>query len=779
MKLAARALGLRLVTFAAMCAALGTQACGSKSTFPASVPPPTTPPPIAQPAPFQVGTFRVDITPPPGVTTFGHGPDALVTEGYWTRIYCRVFVIEPTGGDRIALVPCDLPASSKLLHRTIASKVEGLVKTTRIFLSATHTHAGPAHYFDGQGYDGAESSRLPGFDENMVEFMAGKIADGIHEAAAHAKWAEMRSWHYERDEKCDAADGACGTWGLAWNRSPKAHALDDAGIPDNAPEHLCSIEKTVDPSLHVVRFDEVEPDGKRGAPIGEIVSFAMHPTVLPNTNRLIGADTAGALSRILERRLRAQGRSLPSTSAERRDPLAAVLNTNEGDMSPVWREGTKAEVLKVATAMGARVDALTAKPADPKRSAAIDARYAEIGLPDRHTEAGERTCKTAEVGLAVAYGACDHPTTDTSGIPPVLPPDDHECQCPKKTPLGPMERWLAGANGSFPLTVPLGVVRLGDNVIAFVPAELTIEAGRMVDDAVQGNLRERAHVWVGGLSNGYILYVATPAEYRFHGPGGACAAPAASDTTDRQSYEAGSTLYGPQTIVRLANVLGRLAKALDDEAESVWLTKLHELDTAGGTYVAWPSVPRFPVAEPEDPRRHALALCELADKSVCFQWADAEPGGTAVTTTKERRSWVYVAEPRGAGIGACDPADPGCDPSEIVDDQGTSLVTRARRMEHGEMIWATVWKPTGPETRAWGTRPAAFHVNDRSGNSPLASPSFTAAQPPPPCKKAEQDLCGAYENMPGAGPGTPLPVPPLPSDCTEPASAHARRDGGE
>jgi hypothetical protein len=740
-----RALGLPLVGAAAIVAALLVPACGPKIPLPAPVPPPSRPPAIAQPAPFRVGTARVDITPPPGVTTFGHGPDSLVSEGYWTRIYCRVFVLEPVVpganplDERIALVPCDLSASSRLLHRTVAAAVQNVVKTTRIFLSATHTHAGPAHYFDEQGYDGTESSEVPGFDQRMVDFMAARIAAGVGEAARSERWAELRSWHYEREETCNEPNGACGTWGLAWNRSPKAHMLDGVGVPTNAPAGLCPLEQMVDPSLHVLRFDEVDAKGKRGAPIGEIVSFAMHPTVLPNTNRLIGADSAGALSRILESQLRAEA----GGSA---DPLAPVINTNEGDMSPAWKRGTKREVVDIANAMAARVSALTARPAAAKRSAAIDARYAEVGLPDRRTEPdGGRTCDTAEVGVAVPYGACDHPTTSVAGIPMLMNPDDHECQAPKLTPLGPLERWLAGGNGSFPERVPLGVVRIADNVIGFVPAELTIEAGRIADAAVQAGLKAHAHVWVGGLTNGYILYVTTPGEYAFHDPNGACNTPLYG--FDRQSYEGGNTLYGPQTIHRLADVLGRLAKALDDEDEATWLTELHELDTAGGTYNVWPAVPRFPPPLPEDAQRRALGLCEVADGSACFQWQDATPGGTAVTAPPGATDWkwVYVAEPNGAPIG------------EGIDDRGTRLVTRARTLagDH-EMIWATVWLPTPKEKQAWGIKSAAFHVSDRSGAHPLVSAPFTAASLPK-CTTDQAALCGTYENDAGAS--------PLPTDC--------------
>src|ERR1017187_6416844 len=59
------------------------------------------------PEELTVGVARVDVTPPPGVSTFGHAPDALVTDGYWSRLYCRVFVLKQTTGLPLAIVPCD------------------------------------------------------------------------------------------------------------------------------------------------------------------------------------------------------------------------------------------------------------------------------------------------------------------------------------------------------------------------------------------------------------------------------------------------------------------------------------------------------------------------------------------------------------------------------------------------------------------------------------------------------------------------------------------------
>ena len=103
---------------------------------------------------LQAGAARADVTPPPGPSTFGLGPDSLVTDGYWSRLYCRAFILETSPQDRVAMVGCDLHSVSGILHRRVAERVRGIVPTSRLFIAATHTHAGPAHYFETPIYAG-------------------------------------------------------------------------------------------------------------------------------------------------------------------------------------------------------------------------------------------------------------------------------------------------------------------------------------------------------------------------------------------------------------------------------------------------------------------------------------------------------------------------------------------------------------------------------------------------------------------------------------------------
>jgi neutral ceramidase len=718
------------------------------------------PPGPATAGEFRVGTARVDITPPPGVTTFGHGPDALVSNGVWSRIYCRVFVLIGTAGP-VAVIPCDLAATSTLLQRSIAARVSDLLPTSRIFLSATHTHAGPAHYFDGDSFDGAFSTHVPGFDKNMVGFLANRVATGVREAFASARPATVQSWHYDSGEAACGPDGnRRGTWGITWNRSLGAHSAG-AAMPPNAPPELCEVEKAIDPAMHVVRFAEKGADEAHQRPIGVLVYFAMHPTVLPNTNTLLGADVDGALSRILEHDMQREWNAVDRSNlpALPHDPLAGIVNTNEGDISPVWTRGTKEEALDVATELKVRIDDLMGSVGyAPKCSAVIDARYVEAGLPNAktyETPAPQRVCATAEVGQSVPFGACDHPATSTSGIPAATASEDETCQFPKETPGGLLENIFGGGRFFFPETVPLGLVRIDDTLIGVVPAELTMSAGKRVNDEVLRRFHAEAgsmHAVISGLSNGYILYVTTPAEYNYVGTGGGCAV--VTDGLTRQSYEAASTVYGPRTLELLVERLGWLADSMavgtiHDFPQMDHATTFH-YDTAG------PSRGRFPMPTCSKVAPTEISTCWLPeDHSFCFEWKDGGPGDVGITDAP----WVYLANhdtPERREVRACPLSDSHCDFFDTIDDRGTSFVTRALKQDAGGMDWVTLWHPAPGEwdaIREAGVHAVAIRVRSRDGNGvesePIASMGGSKV-----CDTTQAEACGVFDR-----PANSLPIP--------------------
>jgi len=98
---------------------------------------------------------RVDITPPPGVGLAGNGPEGAEARGYRVRLYARVLVLADSGGNRLAVVVADLPLSSALLHRRVAEltrRTDG-IGADRLVIAATHTHAGPGHFFEAAAYN--------------------------------------------------------------------------------------------------------------------------------------------------------------------------------------------------------------------------------------------------------------------------------------------------------------------------------------------------------------------------------------------------------------------------------------------------------------------------------------------------------------------------------------------------------------------------------------------------------------------------------------------------
>jgi hypothetical protein len=106
----------------------------------------------------------------------------------------------------------------------------------------------------------------------------------------------------------------------------------------------------------------------------------------------------------------------------------------------------------------------------------------------------------------------------------------HDCQRPKRA-VPWFARQPARGDDTFPSILPMAVVRLGDELISFVPAELTFAAGSRVagqvsDQYAAGPNGARLHAIVAGLTNGYIQYIATEEEYFYQG------------------YEGASTLFG-------------------------------------------------------------------------------------------------------------------------------------------------------------------------------------------------------------------------------------------
>ena len=96
-----------------------------------------------------------------------------------------------------------------------------------------------------------------------------------------------------------------------------------------------------------------------------------------------------------------------------------------------------------------------------------------------------------------------------------------------------------------PHVAQLQVIKIGNFVLAAVPAEFTTVAGRRLKAKLKTVFGAAAtHVAMAGYSNDYAFYVTTKEEY------------------DMQHYEGASTLYGPHTLAAYLREMGKLATAL-------------------------------------------------------------------------------------------------------------------------------------------------------------------------------------------------------------------------
>lgn len=98
---------------------------------------------------LHAGVGRAEITPPPGLGLAGSGTEGKESAGYRTRLYARAILLQDPVGEKLALVVADLPHISLLLHREVARRIQPRtgIGADRLILSATHTHAGPGHFY--------------------------------------------------------------------------------------------------------------------------------------------------------------------------------------------------------------------------------------------------------------------------------------------------------------------------------------------------------------------------------------------------------------------------------------------------------------------------------------------------------------------------------------------------------------------------------------------------------------------------------------------------------
>ena len=487
---------------------------------------------------LHAGAVEVDITPPPGLPTYGHSSNGVRSaEGYWLRLKARIIALQQ-GETRVALVQLDLGAGSALLHRRVADALHDIgIGPHNLMTATTHTHGGPGGYFGDKFYNEFVGARA-GFDPRWVDWLATRIADGVRAAFGGARPARLAVAQRR------VSPSATFNRSLpAWRRN-----FDERGLPADPDP----VERT----LTLVRID-IDDEAEAPRPAAAWSVFAVHGTSMPATYPLHHGDIHGLAARLIQRWIGAQYGAGPF--------VAATANGAEGDVSPAWhgkRQGKDVamdiagHVARAAFEAFRSVDAEIATPR--ARMAPLGVAYREVSMRGAGTRDG-RLCQMPVLGAPQLAGSEEGrgPLYGFLGMIEAATREPSGCDATKVKIGGLLQDRILDAE-DFPDVVPFQLVTLGAPsdgiVLAAFPGEPTTQLGRSAARAVErASHFERAAVV--GLANGYATYFTTPEEFL------------------AQHYEGGATLYGPWQGRFAQEQLEQLAKRLGQKDAVDYFTR--------------------------------------------------------------------------------------------------------------------------------------------------------------------------------------------------------------
>jgi neutral ceramidase len=519
----------------------------------------------------------------------GNGPEGARSRGYRQRLYVRAVLLEDARGERVALVTADLAHVSAVLHRKAAERLglrcrEAGIGADRLFISATHTHSAPGHFYEAASYNESGSS-VPGYDPLIVDTLSARIADAVCAASATLRPART-AW------------GSTVVWGVSRIRSLGA-MRENMPRPEPVsppPAGLSPEERLVNPTLWMLRVDTAGAPAI-WVPAGAYAAFSIHNTANAPSGELLDSDLHGRVAQLVERFMDHEAgypdalRGVPRTTF-------AFANGSHGDVSPNWERGSRCPLPRMHPSL---------EPTGPLMRAPLEwhgpsartlatcersARRTLERLAQRIAESATALYHSLGAGPAVELtlarafetidledslerdGLCEKPATGMATFAGA--PDSYSrmkgwrllglfqigidepsarrkpggCHGRKRQLLGQSFNYnVAGLK--LPTALQLGVVRIGDRLLLFTPAEVTTTAGRRLRAAALERAGAAGLVVNDAipisLTNGFVQYLVTPEEY------------------DAQYYEGASTIYGPEELPFVASRIGALTASLTGE----------------------------------------------------------------------------------------------------------------------------------------------------------------------------------------------------------------------
>ncbi|XP_034864277.1 neutral ceramidase isoform X2 [Mirounga leonina] len=498
------------------------------------------PPVISTPEPplfqnfsgYHIGVGRADCTGQVAdINLMGYSKTGQNARGILTRLYSRAFIMaEPDGSNRVVFVSIDIGMVSQRLRlevlNRLQSKYGSLYRRDNVILSGTHTHSGPAGFFQYTMFVIASE----GFSNRTFEYMVTGIMKSIEMAHKNMKPGKIFI-------NKGIVEGA------QINRSPTSYL-------QNPESERARYSSNTDKEMVVLKMEDLN-----GAELGLLSWFAIHPVSMNNSNHLVNSDNMGYASYLFEQE-KNKG-YLPGQGPY----VAAFASSNLGDVSPnilgphCVNTGESCDNANSSCPIGGSSMCIAMGPGeDMLNSTQIIGRII-------YQRAKAKTCKPA-LGYSFAAGTIDgfgnfnftqgttvgDPFWDSLRDQILGKPSAEIKECHKPKPILLHTGELTKPHPWHPDIVDVQIITIGSLAITAIPGELTTMSGRRLRDAVQTefatNGMQNMTIVISGLCNVYTHYITTFEEYQ------------------AQRYEAASTIYGPHTLSAYIQLFRGLAKAI-------------------------------------------------------------------------------------------------------------------------------------------------------------------------------------------------------------------------
>ncbi|XP_077958816.1 neutral ceramidase isoform X2 [Gasterosteus aculeatus] len=429
-----------------------------------------TDPPSPQDNPYLIGVGRADCTGPPAeIPLMGYANPEQTAAGIHTRLYSRAFIIDD-GRRRVVFVTADVGMISQRLRlevlRALQVKYGDLYRQENLVLSGTHTHCGPAGYFQYTLF----MVTSKGFMKASIKPLVNGIVKSIDIAHRNVKPGRIYR-----------SRGALEHSSL--NRSPHSYL-------NNPKEERDRYQWNTDKQVLVLKFTDLDGDG-----IGMLSWFAVHAVSMNYTNRMVSSDNMGYASYLMEQE-KNRGQ-LPGQGGF----VAGFSSSNLGDVSPntggprCMNTGLPCDYLNSSCPIGGTKMCKAFGPGDDMfDSTRIIGHSVYRKAKELYAMAGEEV-----VGSLQAAHQWVNMTDVTVQIN-----DTHTMNWPLP--------W-------HPQIVDVQIITIGSVAVVAVPGEMTTMSGRRLREAVKQELESEGafkdtEVVLAGLSNIYTHYITTYEEYQ-------------------------------------------------------------------------------------------------------------------------------------------------------------------------------------------------------------------------------------------------------------------------